>query len=146
MSHPDKLAGTRSFPPLCLKHGSRGRRPLLLQVGVPVPEIIDLPTRPRRSRSLFLLIGGLAVLLLGSGRLLAFYVDALWFNSLGYMEVFRKTLLLQWSLFGVFFALTFVLLFGSFLLLRDTSFGKAGLIRSVLVNGQPVTLDVGRWL
>ena len=78
--------------------------------------------------------------------MLAFYVDALWFNSLGYIAVFRKTLVLDWSLFGVFFALTFALLVLSSQLLQDRRLGKAGLVRSVLVNGQPLTIDVGRWI
>lgn len=111
-----------------------------------MPEIIDLPPRPRIARTLLIVVAVLAGLLLGGGRLLAFYVDALWFSSLGYTAVFRRTLVLQWSLFGVFFALTFSLLFGAFLLLRDTRFGKTGLVRSVLVNGQPLTVDLGRWL
>ncbi len=78
--------------------------------------------------------------------MLAFYVDALWFKSLGYVAVFRKTLVLEWSLFGVFFALTFALLFGAFLFLRDRRFGNAGLVRSVLINGQPLAVDLGRWI
>ena len=114
--------------------------------GVSVSELIDLPSRPRRSRLVFLVLGLLAALLLGGGRLLTFYVDALWFSSLGYAGVFRKTLVLEWSLFGVFFALTFALLFGTFLWLREGRFGNTGLVRSVLVNGQPLTIDVGRWL
>ena len=109
-------------------------------------EIIDLPSRPRRSRNVFIFLGLLAALFLGSGRFLAFYVDALWFSSLGYTQVFRKTLMLEWSLFGVFFAFAFALLFGTFLSLRDRRFGNTGLVRSVLVNGQPLTVNVGRWL
>ena len=113
-----------------------------------MPEIIDLPTAPRRPRILLIGVAVVAALLLGGGRLLAFYVDALWFSSLGYTEVFRKTLVLGWGLFGIFFALTFALLFGSFLLLRGTRFGggSTSLVRSVLVNGQPLTINVGRWL
>ena len=109
-------------------------------------ELIDLPSRPRRSRYVFIVLGLLAALLLGGGRLLAFYVDALWFSSLGFAGVFRRTLVLEWSLFGAFFALTFALLFGTFLWLRDGRFGNTGLVRSVLVNGQPLSIDVGRWL
>ena len=109
-------------------------------------EIIDLPTRPRRSRSVFFVVGLLLALLLGGGRILAFYVEALWFSSLGYADVFRKTRVLEWGLFGVFFALTFALLFSTFLWLRDRRFGTTGLVRSVLVNGEPITVDVGRWL
>lgn len=111
-----------------------------------MPEIIDLPPRTRRPRPFLIVVGLLVALLLGGGRLLAFYVDSLWFNSLGYLQVFHKTLLLQWSLFGVLFALTFALLFGTFLLLNGTRYGNAVLVRSVLVNGQMLSVDLGRWL
>ena len=115
--------------------------------GALMPELIDLPSPPRRSRGLLLGLALLGFMLLGSGRLLSYYVDALWFNSLGYLAVFRKTLALEWGLFGIFFALTFVLIFGSFLFLRDhRSGGGSGLVRSVLVNGQPLVINVGRWL
>ncbi len=112
-----------------------------------MPDLIDLPSPSRRPRRLLIAVAVLAALFLGSGRLLSYYVDALWFNSLGYTEVFRKTLALQWGLFGIFFALTFVLLFGSYLLLRGTQAGSGtAMMRSVLVNGQPLTVDMGRWL
>jgi uncharacterized membrane protein (UPF0182 family) len=111
-----------------------------------VQNIIDVPPRSRRARTLLIVIAVLAGLVLGGGRLLSFYVDALWFSSLGYTEVFRKSLVLQWGLFGVFFALTFMILFGAFLLLRDTRSGETSLVRSVLVNGQPLTVNFGRWL
>ncbi len=111
-----------------------------------MPDLIDLPQTPRRTPVLLLGIAIVAALFLGGGRLLAYYVDALWFGSLGYAAIFRKTLALEWGLFGIFFALTFALLFGGFLLLRDTRSGGTGIVRSVLVNGQPLTVDVGRWL
>ncbi len=84
---------------------------------------------------------------MGGGRLLATYVDALWFSSLGYTPVFLKTFVLDWGLFAIFSLLTFALLFGSFLFLQDRrSGGTTEIVRSVLVNGQPFTLNVGRWL
>jgi uncharacterized membrane protein (UPF0182 family) len=119
---------------------------MFVQIGLPVPEIIDLPMKPRRSRTVLVVVFIFAALMLGSGRLLAFYVDALWFHSVGYTEVFRKTLVLQWSLFGAFFALTFALLYGTFLLLRDQRSGSTDIVRSILVNGQTVKVDIGRWL
>jgi uncharacterized membrane protein (UPF0182 family) len=112
-----------------------------------MPDIIDVPAPSRRPRILLIVVAVIAALFLGGGRLLAYYVDLLWFSSLGYVEVFRKTLVLEWGLFFVFFALTFALLFASFLLLRDTRFiSSTGLVRSVLVNGERVSIDVGRWL
>ena len=41
------------------------------------------------------LLAVLAVLVLGGGTALSYYVDALWFDSLGFADVFWKTLQLQ---------------------------------------------------
>ncbi len=112
-----------------------------------MPDIIDVPAPSRRPRILLILVAAIAALFLGGSRLLTYYVDLLWFHSLGYVEVFRKTLVIEWGLFAIFFALTFALLYGSFLLLRDArAAGNTSLVRSVLVNGERVTIDVGRWL
>jgi hypothetical protein len=45
-------------------------------------------------------------------------VDALWFGSLGYGDVFRKTLSIRWAIFAASFAATFFILYGWFLALR----------------------------
>ncbi len=120
--------------------------PRAIFTGAQVPELIDYPSRPGRSRIVFFVVAAVAALLLGGGRVLAFYVDALWFSSLGFTDVFRKTLVLQWALFGVFFAVSLALLWGTFLLLKDRRAGHTGLVRSVLINGEALTVDVGRWL
>ena len=110
-------------------------------------DVIDLTSRPRGPRRLLIAIAIVAALLLSVGRVLSFYVDALWFGSLGYSHVFRKALALEWGLFGPFFALSFAILFGGFLLLRGSRLRRgAGLVRSIVVNGQAITADVGRWL
>ncbi len=112
-----------------------------------MPDLLGLAPSPRGPRTLLIALGVVVAVLLGGGRLLAFYVDALWFGSLGYTAVFRRTLVLEWGLFGTFFAITFVLLFGGFLLLRDSPLGSGtGIVRSVLVNGQPLIVNVGPWL
>ena len=43
----------------------------------------------------------LAALFIGVGMSLSYYVDALWFASLGYADVFWKTLNLQAAVFAV---------------------------------------------
>ena len=48
---------------------------------------------------------------------ISYYVESLWFESLGYAGVFWKTLGLQWTVFASFAAATFVALFGWFLIL-----------------------------
>src|SRR5580700_12087945 len=85
-----------------------------------MPESIDWPRiRPPRSRRRFLLIlVVLGVIFFGGRTALSYYVDALWFGSLGYGDVFRKTLTLQWIFFAAFFAVAFLFLYGWFLALR----------------------------
>ena len=48
-----------------------------------------------------------AVVLFGSRTALSYFVEALWFRSLGYGEVFAKSLGLQWGIFFGFAAITF---------------------------------------
>ena len=97
--------------------------------------------RPRRRRGLPIIIGVLAVLVLGGGTVLSYYVDALWFESLGVADVFWTTLRLQGQTFTFFFAATFLILYGSFLALKPAKLGElAGL--PILINGQPIKLPV----
>jgi uncharacterized protein len=67
------------------------------------------PRRPRRRGRLFIL-AVLAAIVLGGGTALSYYVDALWFGSLGYADVFWRTLDIQAAVFVVFAALTFFIL------------------------------------
>ena len=99
------------------------------------------PRQPRRRRGLPILLGVIAVLLFGGGTILSYYVDALWFDSLGLADVFWTTLRLQGQTFTLFFAATFLILYGSFLALKPASLGElAGL--PILINGQPIKLPV----
>jgi len=110
-------------------------------------EAIHLRLRQRPRRRVFLFIFAvLAVIFFSSRTVLSYYVDALWFGSLGYEEVFRKTISLQWLVFAVFFAATFLILYGWFL----------GLWRAyqphllgggpIFVGGRPLRLPVERML
>ena len=106
-------------------------------------DTIDWPPqrKPRRRRGLPILLGVLAVLVLGGGALLSYYVDALWFESLGVADVFWTTLRLQGQTFTFFFVATFLFLYGAFLALKPAKLGElAGL--PILINGQPIKLPV----
>jgi len=82
-------------------------------------ESIDWPRRPSNHRRLFLIVLAVLVFLIfSSGTALSYYVNLLWFGSLGYESIYRRTLSLQWSAFAVFFAATFLILYGWFLVLR----------------------------
>jgi uncharacterized membrane protein (UPF0182 family) len=81
-------------------------------------ESIYLRQRQALRRRVFLIIFAvLAVIFFSSRTVLSYYVDALWLGSLGYAEVFRKTISLQWLVFAAFFAATFLILYGWFLAL-----------------------------
>jgi len=111
-----------------------------------LPETIDWPQEPfppRRSRRrLFALVAIVAVILFGSRTALSYFVEALWFRSLGYGAVFAKTLSLQWGLFAVFAAITFCVLYASFSLLRRAHDADMPSGHTIIIGGQPLKLSV----
>ena len=107
-----------------------------------MPGTIDWPPPSRKRRNLLILLAVAGAVLFGAGRLLTYYVDALWFGSLGYGAVFRKTLALRWGLFFAFGLMTFAVLYGAFLLLQRAHAGQAAGRRSIVVNGRPVQFNV----
>ena len=79
--------------------------------------------------------------MLGGGTALSYYVEALWFDSLGYSAVFWKTLNVQAATFVAFALVTFAVLYGAFLALKPARLGEiAG--GTILINGQPLKLPV----
>ena len=107
-------------------------------------ESIDWPrTRPPRYRRRFLLIlVVLAVIFFGGRAALSYYVDVLWFESLGYGDVFWKTLSLQWGIFTAFAAATFLILYGSFLALKRAHLPDLPDGHTIFIGRQPVKLPV----
>src|SRR5580700_4563465 len=115
-----------------------------------MPESIDWPparaARPRRRRRLVVILAVLALILLGGRSALSNYVELLWFRSLGYGDVFWKTLSLQWGIFAAFAAATFLVLYGSFLALKRAHLTDLPSDHTILIGGQPVKLPVERVL
>jgi uncharacterized membrane protein (UPF0182 family) len=110
-----------------------------------MPESIDWPRvhSPRRRRRFFLLIlAVLAVIFFGGRTALSYYVDVLWFGSLGYRDVLWKTLSLQWGIFTAFAAATFLILFGSFLALKRTHLPDLPSGHTIFIGGQPLKFPV----
>jgi uncharacterized membrane protein (UPF0182 family) len=111
-----------------------------------MPESIDWPpphqARPRRRRRFLLILAVLAGIVFGGRTALAYYVDVLWFESLGYGDVFWKTLSLQWGIFAAFTAATFLILFGSFLALKRAHLPDLPSGHTILIGGQPLKLPV----
>src|SRR5947207_13905030 len=105
-------------------------------------DTIDWPPqrRPRR-RGRLVLFAIVAAIVLGGGTALSYYVDALWFGSLGYAAVFWKTLNVQAVVFAAFAAVTFFVLYGAYLALKPAQLAElAG--GAILINGQPLRVPV----
>jgi uncharacterized protein len=111
-----------------------------------MPESIEWRGRTPRRRRFALILALIAIAILGSRTALSYYVEALWFGSLGYGDVFRKTLSLQWAVFGSFFAATFFMLYGWFLTLKRAY--RPDLLSGgiIFIGGQPLKLPVERIL
>src|SRR5246500_2366148 len=110
-----------------------------------MPESIDWPrmqTPRRRRRFLLLILAVLAVIFFGSRTALSYYVDVLWFGSLGYRDILWKTLSLQWGIFAAFAAATFLILFGSFLALKRAHLPDLPSGHTIFIGGQPLKLPV----
>jgi len=103
---------------------------------------IVIGARPRRGRAArFALLGVLGVVLLGGSTAVSYYVDALWFESLGFASVFWTRLSLQAAAFGAFALVTFLVVYGVFRALKPNSLGQL-VGATILVNQRPVTLPV----
>src|SRR5262249_42533363 len=134
--------------PHCAKHRSGLRRML----GGPVrdddsPDIIDMPPRgPRRRRPILWLAIVALGLFVGATTLLSYYVESVWFASLGYGDVFWTTLGFQCAVFAAFAAATLGILFGGFFALEPVQLRPGGSSPFIVVNGQRVQLPMGRVL
>ena len=77
------------------------------------------------------------------GRIgLSYWVDLLWFQSLGYGEVFWKSLGLQIADFVVFAGTTFLILYGAFSAIRRSHEADLPRARAIVIAGEPINLSV----
>ena len=111
-----------------------------------MPESIDWPpphqARPRRRRRFLIILAVLVGIFFAVRTALSYYVDVLWFESLGYSDVFWKTTGLQWGIFAAFTAATFLILYGPFLALKRAHLPDLPSGHTILVGGQPFKLPV----
>jgi uncharacterized membrane protein (UPF0182 family) len=109
-----------------------------------MPESIDWPRThpPPRRRRFLLILAVLAGIVFGGRTALSYYVDVLWFGSLGYGDVFWKTLSLQSGIFAAVTAATFLILYGSFLALKRAHLPDLPNGQTIFIGGQPVRLPV----
>ncbi|MGP8174564.1 MAG: UPF0182 family protein [Terracidiphilus sp.] len=99
------------------------------------------PPRTRR-RTLLFLIAIVAVIVYGSSTALSYWVDLLWFRSLGYAEVFWKTFGLKWGIFAAFAAVTFLILYGAISALKRAHSADLPADHTIFIAGNAVNLPV----
>ncbi len=99
------------------------------------------PSRPRRRIVLFVL-AAVAILIFGSRTAISYWVDLLWFQSLGYAPVFWKSRGLEWGIFAASAVATFLFLFGVFSAFRRAHASDLPEHHSIFVGGNEVKLPV----
>ena len=110
-----------------------------------MPVSIDFPRErpnPGRRRTVVAILVVIAIVVFSSRNALSYWVDLLWFQSLGYGDVFWKTLNLEWGIFALFTVATFVILFGAFSALKRAHQTDLPRDHTIVFGGQPVNLSV----
>ena len=110
-----------------------------------MPSFIDSPPRRRSSRwfrRLLLLIALAFGIFLTARIALSYWVDLLWFQSLGFGSVYWKTIGLQATSFAVFAVVTFLFLYGAFAAIRRSHQDDLPNFHSIVIAGQPISLSV----
>ncbi|HKN82447.1 MAG TPA: UPF0182 family protein, partial [Pyrinomonadaceae bacterium] len=102
----------------------------------PKPEVIDVGPRSRRRFKILLAVGVL-LLLISLSRIVAIYLSALWFDSLGYSSVYWYVFKVKLALFAGSAILTALLLSLTFLLFQRLFGAYAFESRTVILNNQP---------
>src|ERR1700694_4039887 len=93
-------------------------------------------------RRILLILAVLTGIVLCCWIAFSYYVDVLWFGSLGYGDVFWKKQGIQWMTFAAFAAATFLVLYGSFWALKRAHFTGLPSSHTILIGGQAVRLPV----
>jgi uncharacterized protein len=110
-----------------------------------LPDFIDSPQHRSsawgRRRILPLIALALGVFL--CGRIgLSYWVDLLWFQSLGYGEVFWKSIALQTTDFVFFAGTTFLVLYGALSAIRRSHEADLPRAHAIVIAGEPINLSV----
>jgi hypothetical protein len=104
------------------------------------PELTPPPSR-RRGGLLFL-VALVAAIFIGGRVVLSYWVDLLWFKSLGYGDVFWKARGLEWGIFAAFATLTFLVLYGAYSALKRAHLNDLPNDHTLIIAGQEVKLSL----
>ena len=100
------------------------------------------PRDPRLRRKLIVVLIVIAAIFFAAKTALSYWVDLLWFRSLGYADVFWTSWRLQWGIFALFAVATLAILYGAFSALKRASQDSLPSARQILLGGQPVNLSI----
>ncbi len=114
-----------------------------------MPETIDWPPRGKRQSPrlvIYLLLAVVILIFVGGRTAVSYWVDLLWFGSLGYASVFWKSFGLEWGTFAVFAALTFCILLAAFFALRHSHAADLPDTHTIFFGGRPIELPIKKSL
>jgi hypothetical protein len=114
-----------------------------------MPETIDWPMRGKRQRprlAVYLLLAAVILIFIGGRTAISYWADLLWFRSLGFASVFWRSFGLEWGTFAVFAGLTFLILFGAFLVLRHSHAADLPDTHTIFFGGRPIELPLKKFL
>ena len=100
-----------------------------------------LPAR-HRNRKFYILVAIIALIVFGGRGAVSYWVGLLWFESLGYGDVFVRQFALQWGIFAAFAAITFCFLYGAFALLNRAHRHDLPLDHVIVVGGREINVSV----
>jgi uncharacterized membrane protein (UPF0182 family) len=111
-----------------------------------MPSSIDWPLKQPSShrRRFWFVVAALLFIVLAFRTVLSYFVDLLWFRSLGLGAVFSKTLSLEAGIFAFFSVVTFCLMFGAFSLLKRAHLPDMPSSHTIFFGGQPLRLPVDK--
>src|SRR3984957_16386896 len=118
---------------------------MTIEYGGKLPEFIESPQHRSsiRGRRKIIFLAALFLVVFVCGRIgLSYWVDLLWFRSLGYGEVFWKSIGLQIAAFVVFAGTTFLILYGAFSAIRRSHEADLPTAHAIVIAGQPISLSI----
>ena len=80
------------------------------------------------------------ILLFSARTAVSWFVENLWYGSLGFREIFWKTLEMQWGVFATFTVLTFAILFGWTMILSRTAGAELRSAGTFVIGGRVISL------
>jgi hypothetical protein len=117
---------------------------MTIEYGGKLPDFIESPHRSSAwGRRRIIILTALALGAFLCARIgLSYWVDLLWFQSLGYGDVFWRSIGLQVADFVFFAGTTFLILYGAFSAIRRSHEADLPRAHAIVIAGEPISLSV----